>query len=505
MSNTIISPDQFNNMNTSIQSPAIRESQVSAAITFLNNDKVKLSPISKRVQFLESKGLTNYEICDALRRINPSSAEYLLLQQKLNEHSGIKASDAVVSLDSSSTTPTIPIQSTTTSSTNYPVAQSSNIPHSTNTQQPVLYAHTDSTGRTYYSTTPSAPIQSQSTWLATTAAVTGIASAGAGLYYMWNKYMPSIKFESKHNDNENIIQNNEQLKQLIDHKHSGTHTINDNKSLTDKFNLSYLNDNSNTSNTNDDTYKAVTSLKNDFRDIVDLLREQTTDIKRALNTIQLSIEVVNRRNKDDKLNSCELNDTLQAIQKLISKQQNNSNNELMNGINKHNTAVDKIASSWISTDNTIDTYPPRSTISNTSIHDDIDKSSDLSDSKSSISDTESAEQHIESGDKAVNHTLDLMKSDNTSSDIKMSLQAMSLYIGNILSHMSETKYRKIMLSNSTYNTRVRRVKHAEQLLLSAGFMINGSYIEWNDMNGKQLWKHTLLQNTLDKLNQCMIT
>jgi peroxin-14 len=52
---------------------AIREDLVSSAQTFLSDPKVQASPLTKRLSFLESKGLTQEEITEVLNRLNNSS------------------------------------------------------------------------------------------------------------------------------------------------------------------------------------------------------------------------------------------------------------------------------------------------------------------------------------------------------------------------------------------------------------------------------------------------
>jgi len=51
----------------------IREDLVSSAQTFLSDPKVQASPLTKRLSFLESKGLTQEEITEVLNRLNNSS------------------------------------------------------------------------------------------------------------------------------------------------------------------------------------------------------------------------------------------------------------------------------------------------------------------------------------------------------------------------------------------------------------------------------------------------
>jgi peroxin-14 len=53
---------------------AIREDLVSSAVQFLADPAVQQSPVTKRVAFLESKGLNSEEIDEALRRANNVSS-----------------------------------------------------------------------------------------------------------------------------------------------------------------------------------------------------------------------------------------------------------------------------------------------------------------------------------------------------------------------------------------------------------------------------------------------
>ena len=52
----------------------IREDLVSSALTFLSDPKVQSSPLTKRLAFLESKGLTQEEITEVLNRANNPQA-----------------------------------------------------------------------------------------------------------------------------------------------------------------------------------------------------------------------------------------------------------------------------------------------------------------------------------------------------------------------------------------------------------------------------------------------
>ena len=51
----------------------VREDLVSSALTFLSDPKVQSSTLTKRLSFLESKGLTQEEITEVLNRLNSTS------------------------------------------------------------------------------------------------------------------------------------------------------------------------------------------------------------------------------------------------------------------------------------------------------------------------------------------------------------------------------------------------------------------------------------------------
>merc|ERR1712137_676951 len=53
----------------------LRENMVSNAVKFLSNENVAKSPLVRKVAFLESKGLTNEEITEALRRVGQGGAD----------------------------------------------------------------------------------------------------------------------------------------------------------------------------------------------------------------------------------------------------------------------------------------------------------------------------------------------------------------------------------------------------------------------------------------------
>jgi peroxin-14 len=49
---------------------SLREDLITSAVTFLSDPKVQSSPLTKRLSFLESKGLTQEEITEVLNRLN---------------------------------------------------------------------------------------------------------------------------------------------------------------------------------------------------------------------------------------------------------------------------------------------------------------------------------------------------------------------------------------------------------------------------------------------------
>jgi len=56
--------------------PAIREDIVNSSVNFLNHPKVKPSPLSQKMAFLQKKGLTQEEIQEALNRANVVTPTY---------------------------------------------------------------------------------------------------------------------------------------------------------------------------------------------------------------------------------------------------------------------------------------------------------------------------------------------------------------------------------------------------------------------------------------------
>lgn len=53
--------------------PQLREDLVNSSVNFLNHPKVKPSPLSQKMAFLQKKGLTQEEIQEALNRANAAS------------------------------------------------------------------------------------------------------------------------------------------------------------------------------------------------------------------------------------------------------------------------------------------------------------------------------------------------------------------------------------------------------------------------------------------------
>lgn len=55
---------------------------ITSALSFLSNSRVSASPLSRRLAFLESKGLTSAEIAEAVKRqYKDSSAEYKVVSE----------------------------------------------------------------------------------------------------------------------------------------------------------------------------------------------------------------------------------------------------------------------------------------------------------------------------------------------------------------------------------------------------------------------------------------
>lgn len=529
-----------------LQQPAAptNPSQVQAAISFLTNPKVQSSPPSRKFSFLESKGLTSHEILEALQRTNSNGREYQVLSAALQNGDQRKASEIVASLDGETTT-SAPSTSTTMPAPSQSYAQPSSSTYTYQApqqqQQPVLYAVQQPNGQILYSTTPP-PSQKNDNggggWLATTAAVGAIAGTGALANYLYQKYMPTIRIESRNHQHDHPSltdathqQQNAAVQQLMSGGGAAATKMNG-VSDGDKYGLTTLNgsSSSNANSDDDQTYRAVTSLKNDMRDVVDLLREQTTDIKRALNTIQLSLEVVSRRSREKDSNAAELNETLTGIRQLLQRSQSqilgdNSNGSSLTGHSGSSTSLasqthnrsatashlplSSISEKWDANSHSR-SESMGSTPAGLNVDDDSVKPSTMSASPEppAIHEPSPAER-LADGQKAMNEALEEIQADNSSDEQRMAVQAMLLYIGNILSHMDQTKYRRIMLSNTAYNSRVRRIKGAERFLLAAGFEIRGSYIEWTDEkrtpageSQKEEWREKLLQQALDRLTQC---
>ena len=59
-----------------------------------------------------------------------------------------------------------------------------------------------------------------------------------------------------------------------------------------------------------------------------------------------------------------------------------------------------------------------------------------------------------------------------------SLQALSLYLHNLHANMSSTRYRKVLTTNAVYQSRVQPVPGAVEVLLAAGFVLRGAFLEW---------------------------
>lgn len=78
----------------------------------------------------------------------------------------------------------------------------------------------------------------------------------------------------------------------------------------------------------------------------------------------------------------------------------------------------------------------------------------------------------------LDESLSFLRASNTPEDVRSALSAMILYIDNLLANMSNPRYRKILMSNSSYESRVRKTKGAERVMLAAGFEIRAPYIEW---------------------------
>lgn len=58
---------------------------ISSAISFLSNPRVNTSPLSRRLQFLESKGVTSAEIVEAIKRhYTINSQEYKTVNDGVN-------------------------------------------------------------------------------------------------------------------------------------------------------------------------------------------------------------------------------------------------------------------------------------------------------------------------------------------------------------------------------------------------------------------------------------
>ena len=75
----------------------------------------------------------------------------------------------------------------------------------------------------------------------------------------------------------------------------------------------------------------------------------------------------------------------------------------------------------------------------------------------------------------------LLRSAATPEAALSSLQALSLYLTNLSSNLSSTRYRKVLTTNAVFQSRVAAVAGAQEALLACGFAVKGAFLEWGQV------------------------
>lgn len=84
------------------------------------------------------------------------------------------------------------------------------------------------------------------------------------------------------------------------------------------------------------------------------------------------------------------------------------------------------------------------------------------------------------GSKALSKALQDYSQSNDMEKVKSCSQILFLYMNNLSLNPTEPRYRKIFTNNKTFKEKVGGIVGAKEILLSVGFVDNGSYLEWSE-------------------------
>jgi hypothetical protein len=458
--------------------PSLSDSNILAAVNFLSNTKVANSSISKRLAFLESKGLSSDEILEALRRINSNSDEYKAVLAGIR--SGKKASELVIHLDN-------PIPSTT----NIPLVQAGLSTAPINTSQAYPYPYP------YPYPPPAAPVvvnQSSSwrDWLISSAAVLGLSTSAILLA---GKYLPKIQFvpRESYNDSNNTANNptsdsihSSAVSQLNNMPSNNTPYpaagVNNSSLLDysssnprDRYNLSTLNDESLIESKESELVRTVNELKGEFSEFSSLFRDQNLELRRLFESIKQSLDTFKEKDKF----KTEISATLLSIKTALETMKASNNNTTENrSTNADNQVNDSKSSEAEATKPILDTAAV-SNSSNWFSNGDSNNSpqhagAEEKDSSASIEN----EDLYDEGVKNLRDAVNLIRRENRAEEAQQAMKTLLLYISNILTHIDQPRYKKILTTNPTFE-KVKKIKGAELFLTSCGFQFRGPFCEWN--------------------------
>jgi hypothetical protein len=131
------------------------------------------------------------------------------------------------------------------------------------------------------------------------------------------------------------------------------------------------------------------------------------------------------------------------------------------------------------------------------------KNDDLDVNHSVKPDAANSEETVEVGEEAIAKSIQKMKENNDVKLVKSSCQMLFLYISNLAKKPTSDQYQKIYTKNNTFKNNIEKVQFSKDVLISAGFVDHGSYLEWQTAHDETLEGDCNNHSSVNVLNKAV--
>lgn len=521
------------------QAQPLNESQVQAAVTFLQHPKVVSTSAANRVAFLTKKGLTTAEIAEAFKRALPNSPETAALAKAVQE--GKSAAEAVSSFPASTVTAAAtPPQPAAAAAVPTPAAVPPAAAPAQTYQQPYAGAAAAPAGYHppapytgyppppygYYppphpgAHAPPPAAQPQATsWTSYIAPVGATVTAVAGLAYLAKRYWNAVSGPSQPAQPQpqqpaalTAPQAQPALPAPIPtnpYQSSAYFSSSTPSSVPSAYpSAGYpgvLGGSSGPTPAWKEEQEEMAQGLKEVQNDVSVLRDQTSELKRTLHTIQATLDSIKKERKsmdEVKKSQQDIQNQLSSLATLLQKLPNApaaaavvvapvaagtpgpspatpppvSPATPLAGAPAAATTAAAAAAAQVLPSATGSLLAPMPTAATTNPSEQWSADQTAPQPPAlAPSEPVSVDALVEASRAALQAALAEMQDGNLAEDLKTLLDTLFFYINNIVLNPDQPRYRRIMTTNPNFQTRIKRMRGGERFLEAAGFRQKETY------------------------------